>query len=261
LSPSSWHPFYIPPPPIPPPSFATSFQRAVLLPSTAGMPSQDANSCCNLIILLTNSSLALSYSFSVVVVKVRLRCFSFPTAAAPTAAERSAAMTSLPSPTSTLKNLATTCATRRGWLPEQSPRNFPSVHIPHFLYSALFAALDRGSSGRGAAVLEPEEDDASAGVGAGGPAADRESVGGGQTHDTVASEIGSLGSLGEDRGLNAAPNVHNAVPATPGDTDAQVTVAPGVAVNGEGEDPPPLRCCSKCPHSPLAEDRGQASDG
>ncbi len=148
-------------------------------------------------------------------------------------------MTSLLSPTSTLKNLATTCATRRGWLPEQSPRNFPSVHIPHFLYSALAAALDGGSSGRGAAVLEPEEDDASAEVGAGGPAADRESVGGGQTHDTVASEIGGLGSLGEDRDLNAVPNVHNAVPATPGDTDAQVQWPLGSLSTVRVTTPPP----------------------
>jgi hypothetical protein len=58
-------------------------------------------------------------------------------------------------------------------------------------------------------------------VGAGQPAADRENVDGGPTHDMVASEL-----------------EQPATPATTDNADARVTVPPGNAVKGEGDHPP-----------------------
>jgi len=80
-------------------------------------------------------------------------------------------------------------------------------------------------------------------VGAGQPAANRENVDGGLTQEMVASEL-----------------EHPATPATTDDADARVTVPPGDAVNGEGDNPPTVGPNTYVPRVPRTEDELRTAD-
>jgi len=80
-------------------------------------------------------------------------------------------------------------------------------------------------------------------VEAGQPAADRENVDGGLTQEMVASEL-----------------EHPATPATTDDADARVTVPPGNAINGKGDNPPTVGPNTHIPRVPRTEDELQTAD-